>query len=177
MSDLGHHHHQQQWQWYWRRGTASPLLVLVDMSLESFPNRHRLSSRLDVTVAMLAPDSQGVEESVPGQAELVIEQTLRTLVESRGGRYAGSITGRGSWRYHYYMPPGAIDPSAIEQLGEAYRPYSIKVQEQEDADWTVYDDFLLPREAEWRVLENRRSLERLRATGADTNSPDRKSVV
>ncbi len=161
------------WQWYWRRSSSMPMLVMVDLNLAEPENRRNLVARLDVAVPMAEPGERGVEEKLVDVTDLYIEETIRILVDDRKGRYAGSITNRGTRRYHFYLPAAAIDVAAVEQLSDLYPPYELRANLQEDSQWTLYDNFLFPKADEWQLLSNKRQLSSLKSAGTDLIRPRR----
>lgn len=153
------------WDFYALRVDDEPASIFVDLGIQSAAPLVALPHMAYVRLFMKRPRPDGLSSSEEFDTLAKIERTLEKALCGESAGYVGRNTSGGCRDFYFYVSSAANWGDEVAQALSAFDEYDYETGSREDAKWSVYHDFLLPRPADRQRIENRRVCEALERHG------------
>jgi Family of unknown function (DUF695)/Regulator of ribonuclease activity B len=159
------------WNFYPLRVDDQPASIFVDLGAEACAPVPELPHMAYVSLRMRQPRPDGLSSSEEFDALVGVENALEQSLCSDGVAYVGRNTSSGCRDFYFYVASPVGWAARVEQVMQQFREYEYDVGSREDAEWSVYKDFLLPGPRARQSMENRTVCEALEGHGDTLTTP------
>jgi hypothetical protein len=162
----------EQWEFYFCAIEGRPASISLDLSLAERAPLADLPHLLCVRVQLNAPRPDGLSDGAEAPALYALEDALgRTAAELLGARQVGRITTSGHRELVYYARSLDRLQEALDRGLSEFSAYRISFHTAEEPEWTMFRQVLMPGEAEWHWIMDRRVVDQLQQAGDDSAAP------
>jgi hypothetical protein len=154
-----------EWDFYYCRVDDAPASIFLN-----FAYRTARPSGLDtlyyVGLEILEPDEHGMGADADVKKLWELEDTITNAAGAAGFVFVGRLRNHGDWQLSFYGRAGKepeLEALVVQALSEAERGYRMGCKE--DADWSYYEEFLVPDEERMQWIMDRRVVEQLAEAG------------
>ena len=153
------------WDFYALRVDGEPASIFVDLGIEADAPIPALPHMAYVRLFMDQPRSDGLSSSEEFDTLVAIEKSMEETLCGESVGYVGRNTSGGCRDFYFYVSSPANWSERVAQVLSSYGEYKYETGSREDAEWSVYLNFLLPGAVDRQRIENRRVCESLERHG------------
>jgi hypothetical protein len=161
-----------EWDFYYCRVDDAPASIFLNLAY-----REERPAGLDtlyyVGFQMLEPGEHGMGLEPDVKALWDLEDKITDAAAAKGFTYVGRLRNQGDWQLTFYAAGGDKEPEleemVVKELGETDRGY--RIGSKEDAEWSYFDEFLMPDGERWQWIMDRRVVEQLNKAGDALDVP------
>ena len=160
----------EDWNFYQCEVDGDPAFINVDLGQADDAPRADMPNLLLVRMAVESADGLPDREEFRRLDEIE-DKLLPALLEETGAVHVGTMTTVGRRELFLYGPD--VEKFGLV-AGRVLSEFPDRVAEwggEEDADWAVYQEFLLPDGRDYQQIMNRRVIESLAEAGDDSERP------
>lgn len=160
------------WDFYLLRVDDQPASIFVDLGIvRDVPIRtHPHMAYLRIVMRQPRPD--GLSSSEEFESLVALEdQVLPKIQQAAGAIFVGRNTTAGNRDFLFYATDAARFEAAAQSAMQLFPAYTYETGSREDAEWTVYRDFLYPAPDDMQRIQNRRVVTNLEQNGDDPSKP------
>ena len=170
MSELNH---TPEWEVYFCDIADRPACISVDLALEQLAPVAGLHRAFELVVALQAPDADGFPEDEKEWE--VLEQIEEALVaefeNSLQALFVGKILHDGKRSFYFYSGQEALPDVIASNVMQQFPDYAYTTNAIEDADWSLYLDFLFPEPIDLQSIKNGRIIRLMQEQGDQEHIP------
>jgi hypothetical protein len=159
------------WNFYPLLVDDQPASIFVDLGAEACAPLPELPHMAYVSLLMRQPRPDGLSSSEEFDALMEVENALEQSLCSAQIAYVGRNTSNGCRDFYFYIASPLDWKDRVQQVMQRFREYKYDVGSREDAEWSVYKDFLLPGPRTRQSIENRTVCEALERGGDALTTP------
>lgn len=153
------------WDFYALRVDGEPASIFVDLGIQSEAPVDSLPHMAYVRLFMNHPRPDGLSSNDEFDTLVIIEKAMEANLCGESVGYVGRNTSGGCRDFYFYVSTPVNWQSKVDQVLSVFGGYKYETGTREDADWSVYLDFLLPGPVDRQRIENRRVCEALERHG------------
>jgi len=161
------------WDFYVLRVDDQPASIMVDLGIRpSVPLKtHNFMGYM--RTKMNDPQSNGLSSQEEFQTLCDIRDAVENTLSAKGDAhiYVGRNTSDGNRDFYFYTASLDKLHRCLDTVVKAFPQYEFTLGGREDADWSIYLDFLHPSPSDKQRMMDRRVCEQLREHGDDLSIP------
>lgn len=157
---------KESWDFYTCDIDDAPASIFLNMGLEeSCPvASHPICATFQFDI--LNPTEDGFNTSEEAAKLFEIEDAIVPVVTKDGTWiFVGRTTTQGARELFFYGPSLDIWEDICEPIMDQFEEYGFSCSEQEDPQWELYQEFLLPQEWDRELMKNRKVCQQLQSQG------------
>jgi uncharacterized protein (TIGR01619 family) len=156
------------WEFYPVKVEGQPASIFLDLALAGDAPIPEFPQVAFVRLFMCAPRADGMASQEEFEALVAIEDALIPRVIGEGQAiFAGRNTGSGKRDFFFYLNDSARFEREVISAMVGFEAYRFEMGHRDDAQWSVYFDFLFPMPVDMQRILNRQVCDRLREHGDD----------
>ncbi len=161
-----------QWMTYVTRIEETPVIVFLDAQFADAAPIADKPALLRLLVGLRDADDNGFP-SAPEQAVLdqLEERLMSVVADNLGGVYVGRLTYQGIRQFFAYAATGDTFHDLATLVMEPFSDYKWKAEAEQDADWQLYREQLLPTKYDEQSIKNQQVVMALVEAGDRIEQP------
>jgi hypothetical protein len=165
--------HEDEWDFYPCLVDDRPASIFLNLRYERDHDARGGDTVAWVRIEMLEPHEHGMGSAAEATCLYPVEDRLIEAAANRGLVYVGRLRNDDAWQLTFYGSEEAEQTLAtlIEQVDLGAR--TVEVGSTGDAEWSYYDEFLVPDPERRQWIHNRRLVETLEEHGDNLATPRR----
>jgi hypothetical protein len=153
------------WDFYLLRVDGEPASIFVNLGIQADAPLQALPHMAYVRLYMNQARPDGLSSSEEFETLVAMEKSMEEILCGESVCYVGRNTSGGCRDFYFYVSSPADWPEQVARALSACGDYKYETGSREDADWSVYLNFLLPGPVDRQRIENRRVCESLERHG------------
>jgi len=153
------------WDFYALRVDEQPASIFLDLGIQADAPMQALPYLVYIRLFMNQPRADGLSSQEEFDMLVSIEKSMEAKLCGDSAVYVGRNTSAGCRDFYFYVSSPEKWDHQVADLLAAFQGYRYETGSREDANWSVYLDFLCPGPIDRQRIENRRVCEALEHHG------------
>ena len=161
----------ENWDFYFRQIEGKAASMFVDLGIVSQTPIAALPNMAYIRLFMNAAREDGLSSPEEFDALIGIEDAMEERLVNEETAYVGRSTHDSCRDFFFYVANMDDWPFRVSDFMQSFAAYRYEVGNREDADWSLYLEYLYPEPAERQSIENGRVCDALERNGDGLSKP------